>query len=340
MLRRCFGPLVVATFLCQAPSLVQAQSDTESTAGSVDKPVGKEFEILFRLSTELIEDLTRHEVEMTVPVSRTVEGMPLTGTASGKGITSVNVVESDDQAEFSISMTGNATGRLRSDAGPAIVRLTTRAQFVTTKRIQFDGNAFFMSPAETDAKNCTTIDRLCAKRRGVIGGLVEQVGSRIAKKSLPDINQRAQDITTEMLSDTFDEAGEDLLSRLNDTADFDEMLDKYFPETKGWTYKTAARKDAIIAGLGPEDATFPSIVLNDEYPTQAHAEIWLKLTPGQAAMLQLLGDMDIVYDLLREAMPDQDAETLAEDVKLTRQGDWSIILVGLPANDAKFSKPK
>ena len=55
----------------------------------------------------------------------------------------------------------------------------------------------------------------------------------------------------------------------------------------------------------------------------------MRLTPGQAAMLQLIGELDVAYDLLREELPEEEANSLYNDVKLERHGEWSVIKVGL-----------
>ena len=78
-------------------------------------------------------------------------------------------------------------------------------------------------------------------------------------------------------------------------------------------------------------ATFPSLVL--ERPAESHMELWLRTTPGQAAMLQLVANLDVGYDLLRDHLPEEEADDVIEDVKVTRVGDWSVIQIGLAKDE-------
>ena len=59
-------------------------------------------------------------------------------------------------------------------------------------------------------------------------------------------------------------------------------------------------------------------------------ELWLKLTPGQAVLLEMIGELDVTYDLLREHFNDEDVLEMIEDAKVSRRGDWSVIQMGLP----------
>jgi hypothetical protein len=316
----------VAVFLSPHAQPVAAEQSIRRSSATEKQEVA----IVIRVSKELLVDLTRQDIEMTIPIQRSVEGMSVTGSASGKGVTSIELLSpSDENADFVISVPGTAVGRLRSDVGLAIVRLTSRAQFTAQKRVHFDGINFRADAAVTTSRNCTTVDRVCAKRQGPLGKVVEHVGRHIADRAIADVNQLAEEITADILAKTFDETAEELIEELNRVSGLDEVVLKYFPETRSWTSRLAARHDFLIAGFGPPAASLPKFLLDPHNPPQALMELWMRLTPGQAAMLQLIGELDVAYDLLREELPEEEAKSLYDDVKVERHGEWSVIKVGL-----------
>lgn len=286
--------------------------------------------VVVRVSKEMFEDLTRHSIDMTVPVNRRVEQYTITGEANGKGVTDIELIESDEHAQCVISVTGTVVGRLRSDVGPAIARMTTRAKFRTEKTVRFDGDDFLGLPTDTTARNCSNIDSVCAKKRGPIGRIVEVIGTKIAKKSLPEVNLAAQNATTEILSDTMEKAVAELIAELNVDMQIGPLVDKYFPETAEWKPRLATRSNYMQAGFGPPASEFPKHLSPSDDEISALAEIWVRLTPGQAMLVNLMSDLDVGYDLLREYMPDEEARALADDIKIDRREEWTVISYGSP----------
>jgi hypothetical protein len=272
---------------------------------------------------------------MTIPIDRTVEDMKLTGEASGKGLTSILMNETDEQAELILSITGNASGTMRSDVGPANVSISSRAQFTTQKRIQFDGERFRDDPATTETRNCTSVDCICPKRRGLIGCLVKRVGRRKADQATPELNAEAEKVTRETLSRKFDESVVDLMAQLNESTELDELVEKYFPETESWRTRSVTRPTFLVAGAGPESASIPEFLVSKDNEPQALSELWLRTTPGQAALLELMADLDSACDVLRDESPEEDSDEMADDVKLSRRDGWSVIEMGLPKSAAE-----
>ena len=291
----------------------------------------QEFDVVFRLSKEMLEDLTRDVIEMEVPIDRTIDGTAMKGHASGRGNMTIELPVSDTLAQFTMRVVGTAHGKLRSDVGPAWVHLSSQAEFSTHKTIRFDGELFHDDPAEAETRNRSRLDGICAKRRGLIGCLVERIGRRMARKQMSDVNATAEGYTRSTLISKFDSASIDLVRELNETTQFEEVVDKYFPETRRWQIQTATRPEFLLAGAGMPTATFPSLVL--ERPTESHMELWLRTTPGQAAMLQLVANLDVGYDLLRDHLPEEEADDVIEDVKVTRVGQWSVIQIGLAKDE-------
>ncbi|MGI9470400.1 MAG: hypothetical protein ACR2NZ_02630 [Rubripirellula sp.] len=286
-----------------------------------------ELDVVFRLSKELLEDLTRDVIEMDVPIDRKIDGSVMKGHASGRGTMTIELPVSDEHAQFTMRVVGTAQGRLQTDAGPAYVNLSSRATFSTHKTIRFDGEVFHDSPAEAETRNCSWLNGICAKRRGPIGCLVERIGRRMAQKKMGEVNATAEEYTRSTLVSKFDASSVDLVNELNETTPFEEIVDKYFPETRSWQIRTSTRPTFLLAGAGPPSAKFPEVVL--EKPPTSHMELWLRTTPGQAAMLQLVANLDVGYDLLREHLPEEEADDVVDDVSVSRVGEWSVIQIGL-----------
>jgi hypothetical protein len=197
---------------------------------------------------------------------------------------------SDEHADFIIAVTGTTTASLHSSVGPATVYLSTRGRFTSQLRMRFDGIAYHADRATSTSCNCSTVDRVCARRRGPVGRLVEHVGERIADGAISDINSVVEDVSEEILNETFEEAAVEIIAKLNQTTEFDELVDKFFPETAAWTYHLATRESFLLAGVGPAGAEFPAIVTEDDGQPHALLEMWLRTTPGQAAMLQMMAN--------------------------------------------------
>ena len=321
--------LTLITILVALP--LQAQ-DLPSPKATPDSPA--EITVLVRISSDLFTELISETVDMTVPVDRPVDNFRVTGTATGKGVTKVMLIESDRHAECEVVVTGVAVGKLRSDLGPVIGHMTTRSHFTTSKTIRFTEEEFLSEPAETDAQNCSKIDRVCAKRRGPIGKVVQRIGYKMANKSLGEINAIAQQVSSDMLSSTMDSSVEDLVDELNEDTQLGQLVEKYFPETKQWQPKLATRTDFLLMGYGPPDATLPVELTSSQKPTKSLIELWIKLSPAESLLLNLMSEMEVGYDLLRDHMSEEEAKALADDVKLDRDGDWTVIRFGLPKNSS------
>ena len=325
------GLMLAACCCAEGPEIAAAKSSEGllNTRGeSID---GNQLDVVFRLSKELLEDLTRDVIEMDVPIDRTIDGTAMKGNASGRGNMTIELPVSDEHAQFTMQLVGTAHGKLRSDVGPAFVHLSSNATFSTHKTIRFDGELFHDDPAEAETHNDTRLEGIGAKRRGVIGCLVERIGRRMAQKQMCEVNATAEDYTRRTLISKFDAASVDLVNKLNETTQFEEVVDKYFPETRSWRIRTATRPTFLLAGAGPPAARFPRVVL--ETPPASHMELWLRTTPGQAAMLQLVANLDVGYDLLRDHLPEEEADDIVEDVYVSRVGDWSVIQIGLAKED-------
>ena len=134
----------------------------------------------------------------------------------------------------------------------------------------------------------------------------------------------------EILADTFDEQATELLKSLNEileeleTSRFQKTVDKYFPETKSYIYHLRTAPDSILAGIGGPNAEFPKLP-----PARSHVELWLKTRPLEAAFLELMADWNIAHDVLRELLPEDEAQLVSEDLTLETVEGWSVLRLGI-----------
>lgn len=231
-----------------------------------DEEALQQFDVVFQLSKEMLEDLTRDVIEMELPIDRTIDGTAMKEHASGRGNMTIELPVSDTLAQFTMRVVGTAHGKLRSDVGPAWMHLSSHSDFFTHKTICFDGELFHDDPADAETQNRSRLDGICAKGRGLIGCLVERIGRRMARKQMADVNATAEEYTRSTLISKFDSASIDLVRELNETTQFEEVVDKYFPETRRWQIQTATRPEFLLAGAGMPTATFSFLLL--ERPTE------------------------------------------------------------------------
>ena len=291
-----------------------------------------EIPVLVRVSQEFIEELTRDQVTLTMPIRLTIDGIPVTGQGEGTGRPNIELVTSASRAEFTVQVRGSVTARFRADVGPASSHASTAAEFVARKRIYFDGVNFLPEPAEAEACNRTTVDRICSKRGGCLGRVVRRIGWRMVRRQKQEIDRAVRRVTEQMVADAFDQQAQRLIAKLDQIAELDTTVAKYFPETEAWIYHLATREQFLLAGAGPQDAVFPR--LPGEHGTQMSAlvEVWLRTTPLQSVLIEtLLLDWNVAHEALRELLSAEDAQIVGEAITVARRGGWTVIQVGQPA---------
>ena len=324
-------PLLV----CLQVALLVAVSTARLLGGDSagDRLPSEEIPILIRISQAVVEDLTRDEVTLSLPIRRSIDGIPVRGEAEGTGRTAIQLVTTNGLAEFTVEVRGTATANFHADAGLVSSAASTSATFVSRKRIRFDGTRFEQYPAETTSHNLTSIDRICSKHGGCLGRLVRHVAWGVVRKEKRKVNRTVQEVTEEMITSAFDREAEALIDKLDQTVELEETVVKYFPINESWIYHLATRDDYLLAGAGPRNAVFPQLPAGSEDQLSAPIEIWLRTTPLQAALIEtLLVDWNVAHDALKEVLPKQDARSVSEDVVVLRREGWSVIQVGAHAN--------
>ena len=307
-------------------ALTDCFSQQEQLQTKKADPAKQEIEVIFRFSRALFESLTQQQIEMTMPIDRTVEGMEVKATVNAKGQTIIDLKTSSDQAEFNISVPGTAHASFHTDAGPAIAFASSVTGFASRKRIVFDGTEFTQQPTHSTTQSCASVNSICPKRHGPIGKVVRKVGWCIARKNIGKIRQAVDEAAIEILADTFDEKATDFLDKLNKISfpELEETVEKHFPETRSDIYHLATLPDSLIAGAGVPGAPFPKLP-----PATAHVELWIKTRPLEAAFLEMLVEWNIAHDLLKDILPEEDAKLIAEDLAVETVDGWTVLRIGV-----------
>lgn len=325
---RCFGwSMLVVLILSTTSSGIQSGD----IAGDQETP---DIPLLLVISKDTIDALTRDQVEMSVPIDRQVDESRVTGLAEGQGVIRIVLTPSDDTAEFTVLATGDVQASFRATMGPVTGVASTRAEFHSAKRVRFDGTEFSSAPATTSSCNRTSIDQICSKRGGVVGKVVRNIASRVIMRYKQDVDASVQQVTQDMISASFDDAGEDLVGRLNSLAEFDDTVVKFFPDSENWQFQLATTADFLFAGYGPTGAKVPAAFMRRTPEERASLEVWVRTTRVEAALLKVVvEEWDLAHDLLRNLLPEDEANALLEDVRVTSEEGWSVIEVGKPSTD-------
>ncbi len=287
---------------------------------------GTQLELVLRVSEDYLRTLTKTEVHYSFPVSRTVDGMQVTGHVEATGTTRLEILPSPTRADFVISVHGTASSQFAVHAGPATVLASSSTLFTSQKRFSFDGVDYDQHPATAETDTCTRIGRICPRHGGIIGNVVKKVGRRIANRNWSDINQEVDRTANEYVVDKFEESATELDRKLDQLSEFDEtvaIMQKHFPELADAQYHLAANDEFLLAGLGPPDASFPELP-----PMQGKVELWLKTRPIEAAFLQIVVDWDLANDLLREYLPADEARKISDDITVETKNGWTVLRVG------------
>lgn len=287
-----------------------------------------EVDIVFRMSRELFEDLTRDTIEMTIPIDSSAQGARVTGEATGETTNSVVLETSEGVAEFVVRAEGTAVATFVANADIISAHAHSNIDFTSETRIRFDGSTFSQIPTVVESTSRTRIDQVCSRRRGLVGRVVRCVAWRVLGRSRVEIEGEVTKMAQQLIARQADLAAKDLVSELNQTTKLDETLAKYFPAAAQWTYHLATTPRHIVAGAGPADATLPELPVADDDPL---VEVWIRTRPVEAIMLSMLVDWELAYSLLKEFLPEEEAKEVADQVAVITNGGWSVIQIGRPA---------
>lgn len=304
---------------------------TEPTSDSSDEEIG----VILVVTQEALDCLVNDEIDRTIPIDRTVQGIRVTGSARGVGRARIELNPSPDSARFSMVIRGNVGANFGGTVGPVWLGASTRATIESEKTLRFNGEDFQVGPAETKNCNFTTVDQICPRRRA-LSRVVRGIAACVVRKNKQELDRQVQTATRDLLNSQFDRKAEELGKLLDDSLPFPETIRKTFPDSADWKVSLSTRADSMVAGIGPQDSKLPAEfvegregkLLGDRGP--ALAELWIRTTPAEAAFIALVADWDVAYDLLRENIEDEElAKQLAEDVDLVSLDGWTVIRIGI-----------
>ena len=287
-----------------------------------------EIEMILRMSKPLVDYLANGPIELTMPIDKRVDRIPVRGSAIGKANLNVEFIPSDDWAQFELVLDGTAEATFSADAGPATAHASSLSDFISRKTVSSDGEAFNQKPAQTEMKTNATIERICSKRGGWTGKVVRCVARRVLARRKSDVDEAVNEIAKGMINDEIDDTGDSVLKELNQLDLFSETIDKYFPEAKESRLHMRTTKTHLLTGLGPAQARFPDFVFESNDKNLPELELWIRTRPIEEIFIKLLVDWEVVHDQLKEFLPEEEAKAIADDVKIESQEGWTVIRVG------------
>lgn len=316
-------PLILLLLLILYPKAIVIAQESQADDGSEEA-----LPVIIRLSDKLIDDLTRDEVEMSIPIQTSREGMEVRGQAQGKGEVSLQWPKSTAEAKFIVAINGNLTASFSADGGPAVVSAAMSAPYTTQKQFRLvDGN-FEAAPASSTVEPSIRIVGICTKRSGLIGKIVCRVAQRLVSEKRCEMYQIVTQFAEQMVSDVFDEESNSLLAKLEEVTRIKETVAELTPDTQDWKFQMATTPTSLYVGAGPTNVQLDVQEMEEE-GSSALIEAWLQTTPLEQAFLEtILIDWNVANDALREFLPEEEANQLAEDVSLERRGGWTVIMVG------------
>ena len=243
--------------------------------------------VVLEIQNDLLRMITEQEVSTEIPIDRTVENLRVTGDANGQGKTSVEFIESEE-SPLEVRLEGTLEAQFSADAGIAKAFARTDASFLCKSQLRFAEDGFEFGPTQSNANNRTRIVAIGSRRGGCAGKVIRCVAGRVLGNHKAEIDQAVHQITEELLTKSVDQRLATFAAELNAVAPLDDSLDQFFPESEQWQMTFAPSSDKLTILAGPEKAKRPALPSLPEGRPVAPVQLWLKTTPLESAMIELV----------------------------------------------------
>jgi hypothetical protein len=161
-----------------------------------------------RISEDMLDDLSRRDLDQRMSVEEEMLGVPLTGHSRLTGDAHVELAENPDRGVFDILLTGTIVSHTRGDAGRAQIHTRTVTKFAARKRILLDETGLRALPARCNARSHATLLGTSSSLPGLRGRLARRISRSRAQESLPECERIAARRAADRLCRQFDhEAG-------------------------------------------------------------------------------------------------------------------------------------
>ena len=318
--------IVYARLIAAVVGLLGVSSNAHAQAGAAKKPA--ETPIVLRISKQLIEELTDDEIEVELPVVDRVGNIPIRGTVKTRSMVTVDIQTSKKTANCVLTADGKAHAFLTANAGPVTAHGQAWIPYRLETRITFDGVKFRAHPVKATLEVASRIDEICTRRNGPVARCVRRIAGRMIGNSKSELDAYLYRRAKSKFEVELAEVAKELVDELNATNRLDEMIAEHFPESKSWNYHVSSTDKIILAAVGPKDAMIPKLRTDADGSMKASMDLWVRTTWEERLVINAALVWNSTHNLLKEVLPDDVAESLAKDVKLTTEGNWFVVRIG------------
>lgn len=213
--------------------------------------------IVVRFPAEVLSGLMDRNIDLTTAVNDVILGTPVTGVARLVGQPRVELVPSDDEAQFNVVVTGTVYSRTIGHGGPVKVHGHSITRFTATKAVIYEPGVGFRSlPPKVAASTQCYTDNIVPERGGIIGRIIQRrAGEQVAAQH-SQLTAIARERATRRIASAFQNGLNERIAQLNQTVDFQVQLASL--RTQDGARKLRARTAPQFLEL--TDATDPEYV--------------------------------------------------------------------------------
>jgi len=325
--RWCFALLGACLALSGLPAAAAAG---EAAEAPVADPAAKpQPVVVIRLTHELFKVLVTEDVYYTLTEDRTAEGVRINAEAVATGKADMKLDTSGKHPVFTVRLIGEASTRLKLDSGPAVAYARSTTPFTSAQRITYDGERFFEGEPSVEARGRTRLERVCSRRRGPLGLLVRRIARRKLGEAEPKINREVDAFTEDFVAGKLEEVKESFFSDLTRVNVLEKAVRAAFPDSESWVYRLSSDERYVVVMLGPEDAAQPNLPALGE-PSEFPLLIWMRMTPEQALLAQVLLVSNGTDQLIRQLAPKKIADVLEGNVHIRTFDGWMELKASQP----------
>ncbi len=294
------------------------------------RTLSRDTRVVVRVSTDAVDNLTNDKIREQFPIDEEVEGARFTGTLEAVGDVRVLINPEAPEGTFTVRVEGETTDVLSGVKPPVQFEGTGVGSFTAIQRMRFNGREFEALDLHVEAEHETTIGSVEPLPGTPLGPTVRLVAARAARKALPALDEAARERIRETVAERVSGMVEETVAELNRMNRFDETISILHPEADDWKIRVASSDSYVQAALVPEGGTPPTLpeIAEDD---PVGIEVWLRLTRSERTAVRIAHHWDAAHSLFRRYIPEDQARTLAHDLRMVKVGDWTRLHVGAEA---------
>ena len=323
--RKRWTRLGAAAALCAVPAIAWF-----ATYWSGTRKLSRDTRVVVRVSSDAVQYLTHDTVHEHFVINEEVEGATLTGTLEAVGDVRVLINPQAPPGTFTVRVEGQTTNDLIGVKHPVRFEGKGSGTFIAVQRMQFDGRRFEALDLHVEAEQSSKIESIEPIPGTPLGSTVRLIAARSARQALPVLDEIAREQIRETVGNRVSEMVRGTVERLNRTTRFEETIALLHPDAEDWKIQVASSDHFVQAALVPRGGAAPQLpeVAADN---PAGIEVWLKLTRSERTAVRIAHHWDASHRLFRRYLPEDQARTLAHDLRVMRVGDWTRLHVGAEA---------